>query len=132
MRVVIDTNVLVSALWSDNNRLVRVLTLIISDSLTPCYNAEIMQEYQEVLARPHLAFHFSEARVSEIINKIRFSGLCVAVKPSTIPLIDESDRYFYDVAKSCEAILITGNRKHYPDEPFIMTPSQFLDSISTE
>jgi len=89
-----------------------------------------MLEYQEVLCRPHLAFRFAEAKVSEIIDKIKADGLCVVVKPGTIPpFADESDRSFYDVAKACEAALITGNIKHYPGEAFIMTPAEFLTLI---
>ncbi|MCL2200106.1 MAG: putative toxin-antitoxin system toxin component, PIN family [Defluviitaleaceae bacterium] len=127
MRVVLDTNVIVSALWSANNRLAQILALVIDGSLIPCYDSEIMQEYVEVLNRPHLAFRFAESRVDRIIEKIKSDGICVVVNPSTIPLIDENDRCFYDVAKACNAILITGNTKHYPTEPFIMNPAQFLD-----
>jgi len=43
-----------------------------------------------------------------------------------ISLPDESDRIFYDTACESKAILITGNKKHYPDEEFIMTPADFL------
>lgn len=130
MRIVMDTNVLVSALWSANNRLTHILAKIIDNSLLPCYDAEIMQEYEEVLSRPHLAFRFPEAKVDEIIGKIKTDGLCVVVKPSTIPLIDEDDRCFYDVAKACNAMLITGNVKHYPADPFVLSPAQFLELIN--
>jgi len=124
--VVIDTNVLVSALWSKNSKSTKILALILNDSLIPCFNAEIMQEYREVLARPHLVFRFNEAGVEEIIGKITADGLSVVVKPSSTPFIDESDRVFYDVAIACSAYLITGNIKYFPNEPFILPPSQFL------
>jgi len=45
---------------------------------------------------------------------------------SNIPMPDESDRIFYDTAKQSGSILITGNTKHFPDEPFIMTPAEFM------
>ena len=125
-KVVLDTNVLISALWSKNGKPAQILTLILSDLLILCYSSEIFQEYQDVLARPHLAFHFKEARVEEIFEKIIGDGLSVVVKPSSIPFIDEDDRVFYDVAKACGAYLITGNSKHFPDEPFILSPSDFL------
>ena len=135
MRVVLDTNVLVSALWSANNRLAQILTMVIEGFLLPCYNTEIMQEYQEVLSRPHLAFRFAEAKVDEILDKIRVDGLCITVAPSTIPFVDEDDRCFFDVAEACGAILVTGNAKHYPNVEFVMTPAQFLeyslDNLST-
>ena len=129
MRVVIDTNVLVSALWSRNNRLSQIIELVISGGVMPCYSVEIMREYQDVLSRPKLAFRFASADVGEIIERIKSDGMCVVVTPSSEPFVDESDREFYDVAKACEAILITGNGKHYPNEPFVMSPAEFLDSF---
>ena len=45
---------------------------------------------------------------------------------------DADDRIFYDAAKDNEAFLITGNTKHYPDEPFILTPAQFLEKFDSE
>ena len=129
IKVVIDTNVLVSALWSKGGKSAQILTLIINDLLIPCYSGEIIQEYQDVLIRPHLAFHFNEARTEEIIGKIIADGLSVVAGPGSIPFIDESDRVFYDVTIACGAYLITGNRKHFPDEPFILPPSQFLELL---
>jgi hypothetical protein len=41
-------------------------------------------------------------------------------------MADESDRKFFDAAKTCGAVLITGNKKHYPPEPFILSPAEFL------
>jgi len=41
-------------------------------------------------------------------------------------LIDETDRIFYDTAKNTASILITGNIRHYPNEKFILTPTEFL------
>ena len=132
IKVVIDTNVLVSAFWSKSGKSVQIMTLIINDLLMPCYSGEIIQEYQDVLSRPHLAFHFNQARVEEIIGKIIADGLSVVVGPSSTPFIDESDRVFYDVAMACSAYLITGNGKHFPDERFILPPSQFLELLDNE
>jgi hypothetical protein len=39
---------------------------------------------------------------------------------------------FYDIAKAADAILITGNIKHYPDEPFILTPAAFIQRYYSE
>jgi predicted nucleic acid-binding protein len=45
---------------------------------------------------------------------------------------DEDDRIFYDTAKEGDAILITGNFRHYPNEPFIMKPSAFWALIKSK
>jgi predicted nucleic acid-binding protein len=66
-----------------------------------------MREYQDVLNRPKMIFHNKEAKINEIIDKIKTDGLCVIVKPGSVPFSDESDRVFYDVATACEATLVT-------------------------
>jgi len=43
----------------------------------------------------------------------------------SVVMPDESDRTFYDTAKTCGAVLVTGNMRHYPSESFIMTPAKF-------
>ena len=64
-----------------------------------------------------------------VIAAVRQHGEKVMVAPSASPMPDEDDRVFYDTAKTAGAYLITGNSKHYPSEPFILTPSVFLEKI---
>jgi predicted nucleic acid-binding protein len=61
-----------------------------------------------------------------ILAAIGNLGVQIAHTSSNIVLPDETDRVFYDVARASEAILITGNIRHYPNEPFIQTPADFL------
>ncbi|MDR1538176.1 MAG: putative toxin-antitoxin system toxin component, PIN family [Clostridiales bacterium] len=124
IRVVLDTNIIVSAFWSEKGSAADILRMFAGKKILPCYNAQIMAEYKVVLSRPKLAF--SRAKVGIFINSMRANGLPVSVRPSTIEFVDETDRKFYDVAKECNATLITGNTRHYPDEPLIVTPAQFL------
>jgi hypothetical protein len=43
---------------------------------------------------------------------------------------DEDDRVFYEVSLSIEdSFLVTGNLKHYPISPRVITPAMFLDMI---
>ena len=85
-----------------------------------------MDEYTEVLARPHFGFSMSDRE--GLIEGFRQSGLMVNPTESDVPFIDAADRVFYDVAKASEAELITGNIKHYPQEPFIISPAAFMTS----
>ena len=41
-------------------------------------------------------------------------------------MTDEDDRAFYDTAKNNDAYLVTGNTRHYPNESFILTPTEFM------
>jgi putative PIN family toxin of toxin-antitoxin system len=126
MRVVLDTNVLVSALHSADAVPAQIVQSISSGIITPCFCEDILVEYLTVLNRPKLKF--SLLRTVELINKIKQFGLYVSdFEKSSFPLPDEDDRVFYDTAKTCGAILITGNAKHFPQEPSIITPREFFN-----
>lgn len=93
-----------------------------------CYNSRIIWEYEDVLFRPHFNFDIEEIK-NTTLSELKKVGTIIEPKPSKIFMPDESDRIFYDTAKSGEALLITGNKRHYPDEPFILNPSEFLEQF---
>jgi len=124
IRVVLDTNVLVSALWSAEGNCAKIISMVFENLLIPCYDYKILLEYRLVLNRPKL--NFSNNKTKKLLSEIENRGISVFVKPSSFEMIDESDRKFYDVYTFCEAFLITGNKKHYPQEPNILDPSDFL------
>jgi putative PIN family toxin of toxin-antitoxin system len=121
---VLDTNILVSALWSHDGNPARITHMISDGEIVPCYCEDILKEYKAVLSRPRLSF--PQHQTDALINNIEKYGKAVVHNKSCVPFTDESDRIFYDVARESQAILITGNIKHYPSEPFIMTPAEFL------
>ena len=125
MLAVIDTNILVSALWSKNGAPAQVLGLVISGGLIPCYDHRIINEYRDVLKRPK--FKFSEHEISFLLDWIVDNGYSVIADPINTGFIDESDKKFYEVAKFCGAKLITGNIKHFPKDDAVMTVSEFLE-----
>ncbi|MCL2471796.1 MAG: hypothetical protein FWF25_08690, partial [Propionibacteriaceae bacterium] len=57
-----------------------------------------------------------------------------AVEPTTwtAPMTDESDRAFVEVALSQSGILVTGNAGHFPDEPWVMSPSDFWTRLRAD
>ena len=125
-KVVIDTNVLVSAIHSTKGKPAQVLKLVFLDDETQLfYNQKILDEYSRVLAykKFDFAIELQKAAIDDIINY----GDVLTPTASDIYMPDESDRIFYDTAKTSGAILVTGNKKHYPDEPFILTPAEFLE-----
>ena len=73
--VVIDTNVIVSALLSKNSdaATVQVINALFADRIKPVYNDEILAEYENVLHRPK--FHFPESMIQAVINYIQKYGL---------------------------------------------------------
>lgn len=125
MLVVIDTNILVSALWSRDGAPARVVGLVLSGHLIPCYDHRIMLEYRQVLQRPK--FRFRLAEVNALLDWIKLAGRSVVPSPVEAPFVDEADRKFYEVAKYCSAVLITGNLKHYPSDDTVMSVADFLE-----
>ena len=94
-------------------------------------NHAIENEYREVLSRSK--FHLTEDIVEAIIHTFRQRGLYVDADLINIELPDPKDRVFFEVVmeerNEEDAYLVTGNIKHFPEKPFIVTPRQMLDII---
>ena len=125
MLVVIDTNSLVSALWSRSGAPARAVGLVLSGHLIPCYDHRIMLEYRQVLQRPK--FRFRPSEINALLDWFKQTGRSVIPAPVDISFVDEADRKFYEVAKYCGAVLITGNLKHFPNDDAVMSVSDFLE-----
>jgi putative PIN family toxin of toxin-antitoxin system len=128
--IVLDTNVLVSALIIRGSIPDHIITMVKNRMFQPLYSNAILVEYREVLSRPKFNFHAKD--IQRAINGIIRVGAIVDIISSNFPMPDETDRKFYDVARTAGAILITGNTKHYPDEPFILTPAAFVQKYYAE
>jgi putative PIN family toxin of toxin-antitoxin system len=124
-RVVLDTNVLVSALISPSGNPAKVYKLFFTGIVVLVYSGSILAEYRDVLRRPYL--RIPEGDADMVLNAILSHGECVEPAPSEFPMVDEDDRIFYDAARAADAYLITGNMRHYPDESFILAPTEFLE-----
>ena len=132
---VIDTNVLVSALLSskEDSATVQVLNRLIAGAVIPLYSREIMREYQEVLCRRK--FCFSPDIVNYLLSSIEKLGLSAGPSPSLTLLPDEKDAPFYDLVlgkRELNAYLVTGNLKHFPREPFVITPRQLIEILNSQ
>lgn len=130
---VIDTNVLVSAMLKWNSVPGNVMELVFDGPVIPVFNDEIIKEYREVLSRPK--FRFTEDIVNDVIAGILSAGINIAAENLDIELPDSKDIIFYEVVlekKSNEAYLVTGNIKHFPFEPFIVTPREMLDLVFSD
>ena len=111
MNIVLDTNVLVSALWSPGKNASEILSAVFSHKLTACYDFRILDEYNRVLH--YTRFPFAEWEINAILEPIEKMGISVVADPlPDVAFPDESDRKFYKVAKFCSAVLITGNQRH--------------------
>lgn len=132
---VIDTNVLVSALLSSHDDAATVLVVgkLFSGEVIALYSDEILHEYGEVLRRTK--FHFSEEAASTLLDTIKKYGERIQPTPTGEILPDMKDLPFYEVVverRDDEAYLVTGNMKHFPVRPFIVTAKEFLDILSAK
>ena len=131
---VIDTNVLVSALLSStpNNNPLLVLANVYLGRIVPVFNCEILAEYREVLSREK--FHLDQETIDEALHTILLYGLNmerVEVPGEFFP--DPKDIVFYEVKMSKEgAYLVTGNIKHFPSNPLVVTPKEMVEILSRD
>ena len=126
---VIDTNVIVSALLAKNNKSSPsiVYEAVLDGTITPVYNEEILNEYRDVLSRRN-KFPFEKEDVENLANLVTRSGLKVErAKAFNEVFPDPKDIVFYEVAMSKDdAYLVTGNIKHFPQKPFVVTPAEMV------
>lgn len=132
---VLDTNVLVSALLVQNSVPGKILDEAINGRIIPLFNNEVIVEYEDVLRRKK--FSFTEQQVRTVLHAIKHRGIRVWASPIENPAMpDLDDVVFYEIVmekrKESDAYLVTGNQKHFPREPFIVTPKEMLDLIEAD
>lgn len=131
IHAVIDTNVLVSVLLakSEDSSMIKLIDAVLDGKIIPLFNNEIIAEYTEVLSRPK--FKFDKELRELLVERIVFLGEDAdrTAYPESLP--DEDDRVFYEVALGTDdAYLVTGNLRHFPKTPIVVTPAQMLDILN--
>lgn len=128
---VLDTNVLVSSLLSKSSAPAAILDEAINGRIAPLFDDEILAEYEDVLHRKK--FPFEDHEVRAMIDALKSRGVRVEASPVDVVMPDMDDVVFYAVViekrQDGDAYLVTGNQKHFPKEPFIVTPREMLDII---
>lgn len=130
MRIVLDTNVLVSGLLTPFGSSGEIIGMVFSGELILCLDARILSEYREVLYRPK--FKFDKNKIAILIDFIKQYGQLVSSLPLHSPLPDPDDEAFLEVALAGHVkALITGNKVHYPSASRegieVLSPSEFID-----
>src|SRR5512136_1081637 len=107
MLVVLDTNILASALLSPFGPPARVLDMVSSGDIRADYDDRLMAEYREVLARPK--FSFAPGDVATVLAYLEADGERVTARPLPHELPDPDDLPLLEGAAEAGAVLITGN-----------------------
>ena len=130
MRVVLDTNILVSGLLTPFGSSAEIVRMVFSGELLLYIDARILSEYQDVLHRPK--FKFNKDQIGILIDFIKQYGQFISSSPLTNRLPDPDDEPFLEVAIAGRVIsLVTGNTAHYPS-PLregidIFSPFEFIE-----
>ena len=101
---------------------------MLNGRIKPVYNDEIIDEYTEVLHRPK--FKLNDDDIQLLIDYITKYGIHSDRVPYNGDMPDEKDRPFYEVSLSMEdSFLVTGNLKHFPVTPKVVTPAQIISLL---
>jgi putative PIN family toxin of toxin-antitoxin system len=130
MKVVLDTGVIVSAMVNRRGASAKILSLIFDGDIEILYENRILFEYIEVLSRKGFGFNFDI--INDAMHFIRYEGIFNeeifnSIDYPEVKFHDEGDQKFYEAYKAGEAdYLITGNRRHFPEEHTIIIPGEFI------
>ena len=125
---IIDTNVLVSAMMKPQSVPGQVVKESLNGQIIPVVNWEIMDEYKKVLRR--LKFGFDPRDVSVLLKELEKRAVYCDASTIEDLMPDPKDIVCYAVTmekrQDQEAYLVTGNIKHFPEKPFVVTPREML------
>lgn len=105
-----------------------ILKKAATGEIIPVLNEAIVNEYTEVLHREK--FSFPDEDIQIVINGLKQQGIFMNQAEIDETLPDKKDIVFYAVTmearKNNLAYLVTGNIKHFPVQPYVVTPREFL------
>jgi putative PIN family toxin of toxin-antitoxin system len=133
IRVVLDTNILISALLQPEGMPARTLVIALAGTTAQlCVSGDIYAEYDEVIRRPK--FNRSEPVIEQALRAIRQNGLWVKPSEKVRACSDPDDDIFLECALAARAhSVVTGNLKHFPAQwadTKIITARQFVEAMA--
>lgn len=128
--VVIDTNVLVSAMYSNASPPTAILEMIESGNIIPIFDKRMLKEYYNVFKYDKFKNIITDEMLRNTIYTIVNNGICINdVKETKTQMKDLYDIPFFEVKESSqefESMLVTGNIKHFPKDNCIVTPKELV------
>jgi putative PIN family toxin of toxin-antitoxin system len=133
IRVVLDTNILISALLQPQSLpALTFLTALGGTKAQLCVSGEIYAEYEEVIRRPKL--NRREMLIEQALRAIRQNGFWIKPSEKVRACPDPDDDIFLECSQAARAhYLVTGNLKHFPANwanTQIVTARQFLNIVA--
>lgn len=134
-RIVLDTNVVVSAALTPGGLEARVVQLVAGRMLTLCVSSEVLNEYTEVLARPRFS-QLDPTQVARLLSLIADRSTHVTPIGGLSISSDEPDNRFLECAEAAKAdYLVTGNKRHFPSRwksTRVVNARELLESVALE
>jgi len=134
IRVVLDTNIIVSALLQPLGLPAQVFLLAVGGSMQLCLSGEVYAEYEEVIRRPR--FRRDENVITAALDTIREKGFWVRPTETVRACTDPDDDVFLECAQAARAAyLVTGTLKHFPVawlDTQIVAARRFLEIMAGE
>ena len=132
MRIVLDTNVVVSGILSAHGPPAWIVESVLAGEFELVLDGAIRAEYEEVLFRDELGL--PRGRVQAFLSLVdRFAWLVAGTGPWPVKLPDPTDERFPCVAHATKSLLLTGNLKHYPEavreDVIVLSPRDFLEHV---
>ena len=132
LRLVIDTNIVVSATLKPDGLQRTVLLLATTKPATLYVSEAILDEYRDVLSRPELKIR--KALRIQILQFIRSRMHVVKSSRSLHVTRDPDDNKFLECADAARAdYLVTGNVRHFPKfwkKTKVITSREFIDVVA--
>jgi putative PIN family toxin of toxin-antitoxin system len=130
VKLVLDTNVLVSGLLRPAGPPGVIVRQAATGIHRVCFDNRILEEYREVLARPRFAFNPDD--IEMLLEQLEADGIPTLCDPLDHALPDRDDEKFLEAAIASSAeFLVTGNLRHFPENRRcgvrVISPREFLD-----
>lgn len=135
-KIILDTNVIISALISNSIPTRIIYDLVLTKSVINCLSNEIYQEYVDVLNRDKFIKYLNfKTNADIVLNKIREISTFYYPTEKISIIKDLSDNKFLELSLSSTAdYLITGNTQDFKIDLFkstkIVTPREYWEICS--
>jgi len=114
VRLVFDTNVLVSVLLTPGGTSDRALRAAVAVGATFLYDARMLSEYRAVLSRPKFRATIAPPMIEQLVSALVTTGEKIDALAADLDLSDPDDIPFLEVALTGRAdALVTGNARHF-------------------
>ena len=130
IRVVLDTNVVVSGLLASDGLPAAILDLALQSKVRAALSHPILAEMEQVLRRPR--FDFEPRKIGSFLALFKSRAKLVSPSKTLDVCRDPSDNRFLECAEAAKAeFLITGNKSHFPlryRNTVVVCPGEFWDA----